>query len=58
MSEPKKPLDESVWRAYGPEKEAWKRRDNYYSAEERDAMEVELSDLVIQPCPRKVYTAD
>ncbi|MGZ8901100.1 MAG: hypothetical protein ACXW3Z_13485 [Limisphaerales bacterium] len=58
MSESKQPLDESVWRAYGPEKDAWKKAGNYYTAEQLDAMEKEFSDLTIQPVPRKIYDAN
>ena len=58
VSERKEPFDESVWRAYGPQKEAWKKAGNYFTAEELERMEAELSDLTIQPIPRKVYEAD
>lgn len=58
MSERKLRIEESVWRAYGPEKDAWKKAGNYYSAEQLDAMEREFLDLTIQPVPKKVYAAD
>ena len=58
MSERKEPCDESVWRAYGPQKEAWKKAGNYFTAGELERMEAELSDLKIEVVPRKVYDAD
>ena len=57
MSESKQP-HESIWRAYGPEKEAWKKAGNYFTPEQLSAMEKDLSDLTIQPIPRKIYDAN
>ena len=58
MSERKEPFDESVWHAYSPQKQAWKKAGNYFTAEELKGMEAELSDLAIRPIPRKVYDAN
>ena len=58
MSEPKQPLDESIWCAYGPEKEAWKKHGNYFTAEELKKMQEDFRDLVIRPVARKVYVVE
>ena len=58
MSEPIQPLDQSIWRAYGPEKEAWKKQGNYFMADELKRMEKELGELVIRPVRRKVYVVE
>jgi hypothetical protein len=58
VSEQKEPFAGSVWHAYGPQKEAWKKAGNYFTAEELEKMEAELSDLTIQPIRRKIYDTD
>lgn len=44
------------WRAFGPEKQAWKEEGHYYSPEELAQMEASFQDLELRPaCLEKIY---
>lgn len=47
------------WRAFGPEKEAWKRAGNYYTNAELDCMErAAMRELSLQPSFAPPLSAD
>jgi hypothetical protein len=50
-----KPAD---WPAYGPEKDAWKKAGNYFTAEELARMAEDFKDLTITIPPETIYDAN
>lgn len=51
-------INQPIWAAYGPAKEAWKREGNYFTPEELARMAEEFRDLTIEPCPDVIYDAN
>ena len=46
------------WRAFGPEKDDWKRAGNRYTADELRKLETEARELHITDCPDIPLSAD
>lgn len=57
-SQPNKNEIDPEWLAYGSEKEAWKARGNYFTAEELKRLEEESREVSITFCPEKIWRAD
>jgi len=49
---PKPPFSNSEWCAYAPQKEAWKRHGNFFTAEELRKMDDADEVVVYQPVER------
>jgi len=58
MSKPKDEKPRELWPAYGPEKEAWKKAGNCYTADELRQMAIDLKDFAFSPRTRRVYVVD